>query len=366
MNFFRAPLAIIGFLVSLAASARWGVFAGLAVFTLFSAALAPRDPVKCFANNFGVLNNTIVVYDAFKLFLENLLPLRNLVLDVQGENGVRTGKPGDVITVKDWRTTVTPYQPAPTYTPQDINISAGDRQLTLPNAAWAVSFQLTAAEFRLISGGATGGAEYDAFRTKLRSLMVNGLGKKVIDLMFAVVTTANFPDVPCETINAIGAFTRSVEIDLDTTLFSRNVPSEGAMVICSPVLFGEWAKDHIAIQTNTADNRQQGLLMQGGVRSQNSNFTFWRTNRPMPAEADRGFALASTGIIGAFRIPDEATFENDPVSLMEIVDPVTGIPMLARLWKNPGDGAIQMDLATLPVFGRGQIEALQRIDSTGA
>jgi hypothetical protein len=355
--------ALLSFATALLVSSRYGVLAALVVFVLLSVVLAPRQRA-CFANNFGVLNNTIIVFDAFSLFLEALLPIRNIVLDVQDERtGVRTGKPGDTITIKDWRTTVTPYQPNPTYTAQDINISAGDRTVTLPNLAWAVSFALTAAEYRLLSSGATGGAEYMTFRDKLAQLMINGLGKKLMDLWFAVITTANFPDAGNKTVNAAGAFTRSIEIDLDTKLFGRNVPSDGAQIICSPALYGEWAKDHIAIQTNTAQDRQKRLLVQGGTESQNSNFTFWRTNRTMPANAGRAFAIARTGVVAAFRVPDEATFEQDPVSLSTLIAPVTGIPMLARLWKNAGDGSIQLDLATLPVFAKGQTEAVERIEA---
>ena len=359
----RPFIAALSLITALLVSARWGVLAGFMIFAALSLILTKREPV-CFANNFGVLTNTIVVAEAFNLFLEALLPIRELVLDVQDEKtGIRTGKPGETITIKDWRTTVTPYQPNPDYVAQDVNISAGDRTVTLPNLAWAVSFVLTAAEYRILSSGVTGGADYMAFRRKLTEQMINGLGKKLMDLMFAVVTTANFPDVSNKTVNAAGAFTRSVEIDLDTKLFGRNVPSDGAQLICSPALYGEWAKDHIAIQTNTGQDRQKNLLVQGGKQSTNSNFTFWRTNRAMPANAARAFAIGRTGIVAAFRVPDEATFEQDPVSLDTLIAPVTGIPALARLWKNAANGQIQFDLATLPVFAKGQTEAVERIEA---
>ena len=360
----RSLVPLFSLFASLAAASRFGLLAGLFAFAVCALCLAPMR-AACFANNFGVLANTIVVFDAFSLFLEALLPLRDLVLDVQDEKtGIRTGKPGDVITVKDWRTTITAYQPNPTYAPAvDIDISAGDRQVTLPSLAWAVSFVLTAAEYRLLASGATGGQEYMTFRDKLALQMITGLGKKLLDLFFAVITTANYPDVSNLTVNAGGAFTRSIEIDLDTKLFGRNVPSDGAQLIASPTLYGEWAKDHIAIQTNTGQDRQKNLLVQGGKQSTNSNFTFWRTNRTMPADALRGFAIARTGVVAAFRVPDEATFEQDPVSLSTLIAPVTGIPMLARLHKVTTTGAIQLDLATLPVFAKGQTEAVERIEA---
>lgn len=364
---FKSLAAILSLAAALLISSRYGAVFGLLAFALFSAILAPRQSA-CFVNNFGVLTNSILVADAFNLFLEALLPIRDLVLDVQDEKtGVRTGKPGDVITVKDWRTTITAYQPSPTYAPAvDIDISAGDRQVTLPTLPWAISFTLTAAEYRLLASGATGGAEYMTFRDKLALQMITGLGKKLLDLMFAVITTANFPIISNLTINAAGAFTRSIEIDLDTKLFGRNVPSDGAQIIANPTLYGEWVKDHIAIQTNTPQNPQKRLLVQGGNQSNNSNFTFWRTNRTMPTTADRGFAIARTGLIAAFRVPDEATFDKDPVSLDTLIAPVTGIPMLARLHKVTTTGAIQLDLASLPVFAKGQTEAVERIHSISA
>jgi hypothetical protein len=336
-----------------------GFIAALICFALASAALTPRS-AKCFANNFGILNNTVVVADAFSLFLENLLPLRNLVLDVQDpRTGAREAKPGDTITVKDWRTELTAYQPNPTYVAQDI--TAADRQVTLPNIPWAVSILLTAAEYRIIASGVTGGAEYNAFRERMRQQMTYSLGTKLIDLFFAVITAANFPNATNKFVSAPGTFGRSAEVDLDTKLFTRNVPTDGAQIIGTPAFYAEWVKDHIAIQTNTGENRPKNLLMSGGTQSQNSNFTVWRTNRPMPADADRGIAMSRTGVIAAFRVPDEATYENDPVSLNTLIDPATGIPMLARLWKNGATGAIQMDLATLPVFAKGQTEAVERI-----
>jgi hypothetical protein len=101
--------------------------------------------------------------------------------------------------------------------------------------------------------------------------------------------------------------------------------------------------------------------MAGGVSSQNSNLTFWRTNQAMPADADRGFAIAPTGVIAAFRIPDEETYENDPVSLAVQIDPNTKIPLLARLWKNATTGTMQLDLASIWVFAKGQVEAVERL-----
>lgn len=332
----------------------WGAISFIAV----SAILTPRESA-CFANNFGTLTNTILIHDAFSLFLEGLLPIRDLVLDVQDpKNGGRTAKPGDTITVKDWRTTVTPYQVGAGGYNSPTDVTAGQTTVTLSNTPWAVSIALTAAEYRVLSSGDTGGADYEAFRTKLRSIMLNSLGKKIIDSWFAIITAANFTN---EFVTAPGTFARSTEVDLDTKFFGREVPVDGANAILPPSTYAEWVKDHISIQTNTAENRQKGLLMSGGVKSQNSNFTFWRTNRPMPADAARGFVNVSSSTLAAFRIPDEATYENDPVSLSEIVDAATKIPLLGRLWKNAQTGTIQLDLASIFQFQKGQGEALERL-----
>ena len=104
--------------------------------------------------------------------------------------------------------------------------------------------------------------------------------------------------------------------------------------------------------------------MSGAIQSQNSNFTFFRTNRPMGADFARGFCCAQTSVIAAFRIPDEATYENDPVSLQVIIDPQTKIPFLVRLWKNGATGQIQLDMAAIWVFAQGQTEAIERITLT--
>jgi len=314
------------------------------------------------ANNFGVLNNTILVFDAFSQFLENLLPVTNFVLDVQDPStGVREAKPGDTITVKDWRSTVNPYQvvAATGYnTTSNVDISGKDRQVTLPNQAWAISIALTPEEYRILESGITKGTGYTTFRDKLNNLMRDGLGKQAIADWFSVITAPNFTN---NTVSAVGTFGRSSEVDLEAKVFGRTLPSSGAQVICTPALYSEWIKDHLIIQSYTGENRQKDLLMSGGVPSDSSPLTFWRTNRPMPAAAARGFLTTKTAVIAAFRIPQEATFENDPVSLNTLVDPKTGISILARLWKDGKTGIIQLDLAAIWVFAPGQAEAIERI-----
>lgn len=370
---FHALILALALLAALTLAAKIGAEAGpaagallgLAAFASVSAILARRE-AACFANNFGVLTNTILVHDAFSLFLTGLFPLRDLVLDV-GMDGDRAVKPGQTITVKDWRTNVTPYLATTAgggYN-QPSNVVLGpDTTATMPNAPWAVSIVLTAEEYRVLASGATGGTDYQTFRDKLRDIMGLGLGRLIISQWFSLITAANFPNA---FITAPGTFSRGTEIDLDTKFFGRNVSPVGTNGILPGATYGEWVKDHIAIQTYTGENRQKTVLLGGRRESDNSNFTLWRTNVPMPADAARGFVCAKSHAIGAFRIPDEPTFENDPVSLNEVVDagtpqaPGTGITMLNRLWKNSQTGQIQMDLAVIFTFIKGQPEALERL-----
>lgn len=374
MKFTKSILAMMCLLLALLVTAAvstvtkspvYAAVVGFVAFALFGVLLPRPTPGAVYANNFGVLNNTTLIFDAFNQFLENLLPVRNMVLDVQDERtGAITAKPGDSITVKDWRSDVTVYQPgtAPSVKGYDVvsnlDTSGKDRQVILPNAPYAVSIALTPEEYRVLASGATGGANYNTLRTKLANLMKDGLGKQAISDWFAVITAANFPGY---SQSAVGTFSRSFEVDLDTALFGRNVPSDGANMILNPTAFGEWTKDHLIIENYTGQPQTQGLLMDGGQRSRVSNFTFWRTNRPLPADANRGMGITRTAVVGAFRIPDEETYENDPVSLNQIIATGTQIPLLARLWKNAQTGAMQLDLAGIWKFAPGQSEAIQRI-----
>jgi hypothetical protein len=133
-----------------------GAAAGIAGFVTCSLLNTKLQPA-CFANNFGVLNNTILIFDAFQQFLENLLPIRDIVLDTANEvTGSVRVKPGEIITVKDWRSAVTAYQPAAATgynTLSNVAINAKDRQITIPNSPWAVSIALTPNEYRTLALG---------------------------------------------------------------------------------------------------------------------------------------------------------------------------------------------------------------------
>ena len=81
-----------------------------------------------------------------------------------------------------------------------------------------------------------------------------------------------------------------------------------------------------------------------------------------------------TAVLGAFRIPDEPTWDGDPVSLSTVIDSRknadgeevgSGAGALVRLWKVGGGstGAMQLDIASIWKFAPGQPEAAERIAS---
>ncbi len=366
---FRALTLATGLFASLIVSALTaakagplaGAITGAALLLFVFAATAPRR-AACYANNFGVLTGSILMHEAFSLFMHDLLPLRDIVLDVSDPaTGAVAAKPGATITIKDWRSDFTAYDVgAGGYNAPSNFVAGADTTVTLPNVAKAVSFVLTAAEYRVLSSGASGGADYMAFRDRLRLAMQQALGIAALTDMFAIITADNYEN---ETVTAAGTFSRSSEIDLDTKLFTRRVPRVGAQAILSGATYGEWSKDHVAIQTNTEGGAMlpRDLLLDNGRQSMTTPFKFYRSSETLPAAAPRGFVMTKTAIVGTFRIPDEATYDRDPVSLEVVIDPKTKIPLLVRLWKNATTGAIQIDIAAIWKFQKGQGEALERL-----
>jgi hypothetical protein len=312
------------------------------------------------ANNFGTLTNTTLLNDAFAVFLADLLPLTSMILDVcDPTTGVRDAKPGDTITIKDWQQDFTAYDVGAGGYNSPTDITPAQYQITLPNNAKACSLVLSAAEFRVIESGKANGPGYANLLQRLRLAMQRSLGLAAIVDLFAVVTAANYSNY---TVTAAGTFSRASEIDLDGKFFARSVPRIGAQGILAGATYLEWTKDHVAIQTNTDNtNVPRDLLLDGGKQSLTTPFRFSRTALTLPTDAPRGFLFTRTGFIGAWRTPSEATFEGDPVSLLEVVDASTGIPMLVRLWKNPQTGAIQLDIAAIWKFQKGQDAAVERL-----
>jgi hypothetical protein len=321
------------------------------------------------ANDFGALADSTLIHGLMDDFRIDLAPLLGLAMNIgdQSANGapVRTMKPGQTITITNYFGEVDPYSVnvAGGYVAQDYNV--GDPvTVTCPADPWARSVKLTAAEFRTLIGGPDAGKAYQELRDKLNLEMMYSLKKKMVQDFFALITEENYEN---ETVSGAGTFTRSTEIDIDTALFGRNIKDRSnARLILPPTPYGEWAKDHVAINTNTGGSQAQ-LVMSGGVQSQVTNLTVHRSNMPMPADAARGFAFTKTAALLINRIPDEpgldgmATGSDGFNSLATVIDPESGLAFLFRTWKNWNTGAIQLDVASIWKFAKLQGEALERI-----
>ena len=317
------------------------------------------------ANSFGALVNSLLVHDLVDDLVTDLKPLLRLSLNFgeeRSDGGVnRILRPGTTVTIKDFSAAFTPYTVgvngyvAPDYT------AKADIQVTMPSAVTAVSIALTAAEYRVLTGAPREDLAYNTLRAKLNRMMLHGLKSKMVTDFLATLTAVNYTN---ETVSAAATMTRAKEVEIDTALFQRNlVDRTNATVVLSPAAYGEWATDHIAVHTNTGQD-QSSRLMTGGQNSSVTPFQFWRTNVTLPTPVARGFAFTRSAGLFVARIPEEATYERDPVSLAEVVDPESGIAFLARTWKNSGTGQIQFDLATIYLFQKLQGEALQRIVPT--
>lgn len=314
-------------------------------------------------NNFGTLVNSLLVYDIMDDLKKDLAPFFGLVKDFgeeQADGGiVRTLRPGSTVRIKDWSKAFTPYNfsAGPGYVAPDYTAKA-DVTITLPTDWRAVSLAITVPEYQVLTGAPRGGMAYEKLLAKVRRMMIHGLASDAITSFHALITAANYAN---NTVSAAGTYNRSKETDIDTALFGRDLASRAnATVILPPTPYGEWAKDLQTIQTNT-DVDKSDVLTQGGKMSGATTLTHWRTNIAMPADAARGYAFTETAAAMIARIPEEATYENDPVSLQEVVDEETGLAFLARLWKNAGTGTIQFDIAIMFLFAKLQGEALQRI-----
>jgi hypothetical protein len=298
--------------------------------------------------------------------VEDLSPMMNLAVNLgeeQSDGGiVRTVRPGSTITVTDFSAPFTPYDVTSGYVAPDYTAKT-PVTVTLPNNATATSMAITAEEFRVLTGGPRAGVAYDKLLEKVNRMMMHGLKKKMAEDFLALVTSANYAN---NTVSAAGTFTRSTEIDIDTELFGRNLQDrENATLILSGAAYGEWAKDHVAINTNTGQP-QRSKLISGGVPSQVTDFEVYRTNLALPSDAPRGFAYTRSGALLVSRIPDEATLPGgaDPVSLREVVDDQTGLSFLVRLWKNAQYGSLQLDIAIIYKFQKLQGEAIERITTS--
>lgn len=363
----RKTLSFLNFVVALLIAAfattnvtpLFGAFCGFAAYAAVSAVLAPVE-AACFANNFGVLNDTPILHDFFAEFWGELLPLNSFHMDYQDPvGGSRAVKPGDKITIKKWKQSATVYNVGAGGYNTATDLTPGTEQMTVPSTARAVSAVLTAAEYRLLASGRAGGADYEAFKRKVQDILLFALGEDMITALFGVIVAADFPNY---TVVGAGTMSRAKETIIEQKFFTRKVKLDMPQAVLAADTYREWVDDHQAIVNNTGDTSfQKPLLFSGDKASTVTPFRFRRTHVAMPDDADRGFAATRTAIVGAVRVPDEATFDKDPVSLSEIVEPKTGAAVQARVWKDAKTGTLQLDIASIFSFQKGQPEALERI-----
>ena len=320
-------------------------------------------------NDFGALANSTLIHDLMDDFRIDMGPLLGLAMNIGDKqaNGtlVRGMKPGQTLTITDYFTPVAPYNQtaAGGYIAQDYAVGE-PVTVTCPATVWARSTALTAAEWRLLTGGPDAGAAYQELRAKLNLEMMYSMKKLMVEDFFAIITAANYAN---NTVSGAGTFARSTEIDIETELFTRNIKDRSnAKLILHPTAYGEWAKDHVAINTNTGGSQAQ-RVMGNGVQSQVTSMQVHRTNIALPADAARGFAYTKTAALFINRIPDEPGLDGVATgaemfnSLATVVDPVSGIAFLVRTWKNWKTGAIQIDVASIWKFAKLQGEAIERV-----
>jgi len=318
------------------------------------------------ANNFGTLANSELIHGLMDDLKKDLAPLLGLSLNFgekQADGGIiRTLRPGSTVTITDWSKAFTPYlySTGPGYVAPDYTKKTFPT-FVLPTDWKATSLAITPGEYQVLNGAPRGSVAYNELLTKVREMMLHGLKSAMITDFHAIITSGNYSN---NTVAAAATYSRSKEIDVDTALFGRDLMSRAnGTVILTGGQYGSWAKDLQTVQNYTGRD-QSDLLMSGGKQSGASPLTHWRTNISMPADAAQGYAFTKTAAIFITRIPDEATYANDPVDLQEVVDEETGLAFLARVWKNGSTGTIQFDIAIMWKFGVLQGEALQRITAS--
>ena len=322
-------------------------------------------------NDFGALANSTLIHDLMDDFRQDLDPILGLAMDIgntESDAGiVRTLRPGQSVTITNYFGEVAPYDvnAAGGYIAQDYAVGA-PVVVTCPSNPWARSVRITPDEWRLLTGGPNLGAAYKALREKLNLEMMYSLKKKMVADFLAIITAGNYPT---NTVVAAGTMARASEIDVMTALFNRHIKdrSNGKLVL-HPTAYGEWAKDHIVINSYTGSSNQQPMY-NGGVQSQVTPFKVFASSVGMPADAARGFAFTKTAALLINRIPDEPGLDGLPSasgsdtfnSLATVIDANSGFAFLFRTWKNWQTGAIQMDLASIWKFAPLQGQALERI-----
>lgn len=316
-------------------------------------------------NSFGDLTKSEIIHDFLDDLVLDLEPLFGLAHDFSEENigggTLRTARPGSTVKFKQWKPTgnvVYDVDPDDGYEAQDVTLPE-EIPVTLPSTIKAASMKLTAEEYRQLIGAPPGLDGYNRLRDRWKREAMQQLAEAIVAAFHAQITAENYP---AAFVSAPGSFDKAAEIDVDAKLFGRKLidRANAQVVLPAASTYKEWAKDHLPILENTGE-AQVGRTMGLGFQSKVTPFKFWRTNVDMPEDAARGYAITRTAMGFVARIPDEPTYERDPVSLMEVVHPKFNFGCLFRVWKEPKKPTIQFDIALIFKFFALQAEALERL-----
>lgn len=316
-------------------------------------------------NDFGALTSSIMVHNIVDDLVAQIKAILRLARNFseRTENGVvlRRAAPGSTVKVEDWnlRGTGIPdvynVDPVDGYTAGAITRKP-QRTFTLPSTIKAISIAITPAEYRMLTADNIQGIDgYSEFNKRVREAIIDKFALAFVTRFLEIISDHTFYTFETE----IATFTREVELELETKLFKRKLASKNnATCILDPDSFLEYRKDHLTIQNNTG----AGLVnvMSDVQQSLNTSFGMARTHATLPNKIEKGFAYCEPAAFFVARIPDEPSFENDPVSLQEVVHPDCELPMLFRLWKDPKTGIMQFDVATIFEFFKNQAEAVER------
>jgi hypothetical protein len=319
------------------------------------------------ANSFGSLTGSITVHnivDALVARIGALLRMSKNFSSVSedGKVTIRNAAPGSQVLIEDWNLrgagipAVYNVNPAVGYTAGDITRKP-QRSITLPSAIQAISIAITPAEYRmLIADNVRGIAGYEEFQKRWMEAIVDKFAIAFVDRLLAVLNVHTF--FTFET--AVATFTRQVELQIEKKLFDRKLASKNnATIILDSQGWLDYSLDHMGIQNAT------GQTIPGAISdvraSLNTGFGIARTNATLPTKVAKGFAYCEPATFFVARLPDEPTFEGDPVSLQEVVHPQCELPMLFRVWKDPKTAVLQFDAATIFDFYPNQAEAVERL-----
>lgn len=316
------------------------------------------------ANSFGALTNSLMVHnivDDLVSQLGALLRLARNFSETTADGAVmRSAAPGSTVKIEDWNLRggipgVYDVDPKDGYVAGSITRKP-QRTVTLPSTAKAISIVLTPAEYRMLTADNLKGIDgLGEFNKRVREAIIDQFALAFVNRFLAIIADNTFYTFQ----TAIATWTREVELELETKLFKRKLASKNnATCILDPDSFLEYRKDHLAIQNNTG----RGLVnvMSDVQESLNTSFGFARTHATLGANIAKGFAYTEPAAFFVARVPDEQSYENDPVSLQEVIHPDCDLPMLFRLWKDPKTGNMQFDVATIFEFYKNQAEAVER------